>query len=120
MRALLAGTVSPSCARIQPRQSGHQLPLVSRACAAKSLRDAAASSLVSVALFGVATSASYAVSSLVDWPVFAALVAGGAVGAQLGLLIAPRLAVRAELARQGFALMVVATAVYVGWRALSG
>ncbi|HEY9233782.1 MAG TPA: sulfite exporter TauE/SafE family protein, partial [Phenylobacterium sp.] len=45
------------------------------------LANAAASSLVSVVLFGAATSASYAASGLVDWPVFAALIAGGAVGA---------------------------------------
>jgi len=48
------------------------------------LAHAAASSLVSVALFGAATSASYAVSGLVNWPVFVALVAGGALGAVAG------------------------------------
>ena len=37
------------------------------------LANAAASSLVSVVLFGAATSASYAASGLVNWPVFAAL-----------------------------------------------
>ncbi|MGA0607663.1 sulfite exporter TauE/SafE family protein [Phenylobacterium sp. VNQ135] len=84
------------------------------------LAHAAASSLVSVALFGAATSASYAASGLVDWPVFAALVAGGAAGALIGVPAARRLAAHAEAARRLFALMVIATAAYVAWRALAG
>ena len=83
------------------------------------LTHAAASSLVSVALFGAATSASYAASGLVDWPVFAALVLGGAVGSQIALLLAPLLAGRITLARRLFAAMVVATAAYVALRALA-
>lgn len=80
------------------------------------LANAAASSLVSVALFGAATSASYAVSGLVDWAVFAALVAGGGVGALAGAPLARRLAARAQLARRIFAAMVLATAAYIVWR----
>ena len=83
------------------------------------LANAAASSLVSVVLFGAATSASYAVSGLVDWPVFAVLVAGGAAGALAGGPIAARLAGKATIARRAFALMVLATAAYVAWRSLS-
>ena len=83
------------------------------------LANAAASSLVSVVLFGAATSASYAVSGLVDWPVFAALVAGGGVGALAGGPLAARLAGHAANARRAFALMVLATAAYVAWRSLS-
>lgn len=82
------------------------------------LANAAASSLVSVALFGAATSASYAASGLVDWPIFLALVLGGAIGAGLGLAIAPKLSRRAVVARRLFAAMVVGTALYVAWRAL--
>ena len=82
------------------------------------LAHAAASSLLSVALFGAATSASYAASGLIDWPVFMALVAGGAVGAAAGGPLARILAGRAELARRIFALMVIAVAGYVAWRAL--
>jgi uncharacterized membrane protein YfcA len=77
------------------------------------LGHAAASSLVSVVLFGAATSASYAVAGLVDWPVFAALVAGGAVGALAGGPVTHALAARAGLARRLFALMVLATAAFV-------
>jgi uncharacterized membrane protein YfcA len=83
------------------------------------LANAAASSLVSVALFGAATSASYALSGLVDWPLFAALVAGGSLGVLAARPIAARLEGRADLARRGFALMVIATAGYVAWRALT-
>jgi uncharacterized membrane protein YfcA len=84
------------------------------------LAHAAASSLVSVALFGAATSASYAVSGLIDWPIFLALVAGGGLGALAGGPLAGRLAGRAELARRIFALMVIAAAAYVAWRAIGG
>jgi uncharacterized membrane protein YfcA len=83
------------------------------------LAHAAASSLVSVALFGAATSASYAASGLVDWPIFAALVAGGGAGVLAARPIAARLEGHADLARRAFALMVVATAAYVAWRALA-
>lgn len=82
------------------------------------LAHAAASSLVSVALFGAATSVSYAASGLIDWGLFSALVAGGAVGALAGPPLARALAGRADVARRAFALMVIATAAYVAWRAL--
>jgi uncharacterized membrane protein YfcA len=82
------------------------------------LKHAAAASLVSVVLFGAATSASYAVSGLVDWPLFLALVGGGAVGALAGAPAARALAGHATAARQVFALMVIAVAGYVAWRAL--
>ena len=81
------------------------------------LANAAASSLVSVVLFGAATSASYATAGLVDWAVFGALVAGGVAGALAGMPLAKVLAGRADLARRAFAIMVLATAAYVGWRA---
>ena len=82
------------------------------------LAHAAASSLVSVGLFAAATSASYAVSGLVNWAVFAALVLGGGLGV-LAAGPAVRLAAYHALgARRGFAAMVLLTAAYVGWRAL--
>ena len=82
------------------------------------LANAAASSLVSVVVFGAATSASYALSGLVDWSIFAALVVGGGVGAALGVPAAKALANRTALARRIFAAMIIATAAYVAWRAL--
>ncbi|ATC25766.1 sulfite exporter TauE/SafE family protein [Caulobacter vibrioides] len=84
------------------------------------LANAAASSLVSVTMFGAATSLSYAASGLVDGRLFLALIAGGAAGVAIGAKLAPRLAARALLARRLFAVMIVATAGYVAWRALGG
>ena len=84
------------------------------------LANAAASSLVSVVLFGGATSLSYAASGLVDWKVFLALVVGGVIGAVLGAPVSRLLAGRADLARRVFAVMVVVTAAYVAWQAVRG
>ena len=73
---------------------------------------------MSVVLFGAATSASYAASGLVNWPVFLALIAGGALGAIAGMPVGQALAGRAPVARRGFAMMVLLTAAYVAWRAI--
>jgi uncharacterized membrane protein YfcA len=81
------------------------------------LANAAASSLVSVVLFGAATSASYALSGMVDGEVFVALVAGGAAGALAGAPLAKRIAGHAVGARRAFAVMVLLTAAYVAVRA---
>jgi len=83
------------------------------------LAHAAASSLLSVALFGAATSASYAASGLVDWTLFAALVVGGGAGSVAGARIAPALAGREAIARRIFAAMIIATAGWVAWNALT-
>ena len=55
------------------------------------LANATASSLVSVTLFGGATSLSYAAVGQVLWPLFGALVTGGAVGTLAALPLARRL-----------------------------
>ncbi len=83
------------------------------------LANAAASSLVSVVLFGGATAANYAASGLVDWPIFLALMAGGVGGTVIGVPAARALASRAQVARRLFALMILLTAAYVAWRALT-
>lgn len=82
------------------------------------LANAAATSLVSVVLFGGATSLSYAASGLIDWRVFLALVVGGTLGAIAGAPVSRLLATRTDAARRVFAVMVVATAGYVALRAL--
>ena len=84
------------------------------------MANATASSLVSVAIFGGATSANYAVSGMVDLRLVLALLAGGALGGFLGLLIAKRLESRARIARTGFAALVLLVAVFVAWHALAG
>jgi uncharacterized membrane protein YfcA len=77
------------------------------------LANASASSLVSVTLFGSATSASYAFSGQIDWLLFCALVAGGGAGAALGLPVSRWFATRVGIARMGFAFLVAAVAVYI-------
>ena len=84
------------------------------------LMHAQASSLVSVAVFGASTSANYAMSSLVDWPIVLAMVVGGAGGTALGLPIARRLGERAALGRRLFAGLIILVAIYVAVRAMGG
>ncbi len=84
------------------------------------LMHAQASSLLSVAVFGASTSANYAASGLVDWPIVAAMVAGGAAGTALGLPVARHLGERAALGRRLFAGLIILVAIYVAVRALGG
>jgi uncharacterized protein len=81
---------------------------------------ATASSLVSVAIFGAATSLNYAVSGLVDWRLAGLLLAGGIAGGIGGLLLSRKLATRQLVLRRAFAVMVILVAIYVAWRAISG
>ena len=84
------------------------------------MANATASSLVSVTIFGAATSLNYAASSLVDWRLAGLLLLGGTVGGLAGLFFAKRLTARALLARRMFAILVLLVAAYVAWRALTG
>lgn len=77
------------------------------------LANASASSLVSVSLFGSATSLSYAVSGKLLWPLLGALVIGGAFGTLAALPLAKQLEERANVARTIFALMVIAVALFI-------
>ena len=77
------------------------------------LANAGASSLVSVTVFGAATSASYAWTGQVVWPLFAALVAGGALGTLSAMPISRRLAGEPRTARRLFALLVIGVALYI-------
>jgi uncharacterized membrane protein YfcA len=77
------------------------------------LANAGASSLVSVTLFGSATSTSYAASGLVSWPLFGALVMGGAIGTLGAMPLSRRLAGQPRVARSIFAAMVIGVAVYI-------
>lgn len=88
------------------------------AASGMTLANAAASSLISVALFGAATSVSYAASGLIDVPLLVALVVGGVVGTLAGGPVARRLATRALLARRIFGGMILVVAAWILWRSV--
>lgn len=81
------------------------------------LSHAAASSLVSVAVFGTATAANYGLHGEIDLRLTGLLLAGGAAGGFLGLKLARLMASRVRLARIGFSVLIVTVAAYVGWKA---
>jgi hypothetical protein len=87
--------------------------------AGMTLANAAASSLVSVSLFGLSTAANYAASSLVLWPVVGWFLVGGVAGGAAGLKAADALGARAALGRTLFAGLILIVAAYVAWRALA-
>ncbi|HWM80893.1 MAG TPA: sulfite exporter TauE/SafE family protein [Pseudolabrys sp.] len=69
--------------------------------------NAIASSLVAVASFGATTAASYAISDLIDWPLAALFIAGGALGGLAGVRLAGRLAARKHTLTVLFASLVI-------------
>lgn len=81
------------------------------------ITNATASSLVSVALFGAATSANYAISGMVDGRLTLLLLGGGAVGGIFGIFLSKWLASRLKIARMAFALMILVVAVFVAMQA---
>jgi uncharacterized protein len=83
------------------------------------MANATASSLVSVAVFGAATSLNYAVSGFVDLRLAGLLVVGGSIGGLAGMRVATHLTRHATLARRLFAGLVLMVAVYIALRALS-
>jgi uncharacterized membrane protein YfcA len=84
------------------------------------MANATASSLLSVALFGAATSFNYALTGQVDWRFAGLLLAGGVTGGVAGLFAAKALVRHAALARTLFAVLIIIVAAYVAWRALAG
>ncbi len=83
------------------------------AATAMPLTIAVGTSLVVVAVLGATTATSYALAGLVDWPLVALLIAGGAAGSAAGLAIGRRLAARKRLLERLFAAVVVAVGLYV-------
>ncbi len=82
------------------------------------LANAAASSLLSVSVFGAATSLNYAASGQVNWPIALLFILGGLAGGAVGVRGAGLLAGHVVLARRLFAGLVLLVAAYVAWRAL--
>lgn len=81
------------------------------------MTNATASSLVSVAIFGAATSANYAISGMVDGRLILLLLGGGAVGGAIGILLSKWFASRLRMARIAFATMIIAVAGFVAFQA---
>ncbi len=84
------------------------------------LANAAASSLLSVSVFGAATSLNYAVSGLVNWPVAGLFILGGLGGGLAGIWGGRLLVGHALIARRIFAGFVLVVAAYVAMRAING
>jgi hypothetical protein len=84
------------------------------------LANAAASSLLSVSVFGAATSLNYAASGLVNWPVAGLFILGGLAGGLVGIWGGRLLVGHALLARRLFAGFVLLVAAYVAMRAING
>lgn len=83
------------------------------AATAMPIANAIGTSLLAVAAFGLSTTASYAVSGLVDWPLVGVLVAGGIAGSFGGIWLGSRLAHRKRTLEVTFAVLVVVVGTYV-------
>jgi uncharacterized protein len=77
------------------------------------IANAIATSLVAITIFGVATSANYAWSGLVEWNIATNFVAGGIVGGIVGTLLQSRLVAQKALLNSIFACFVVAIGCFV-------
>ncbi len=70
-------------------------------------------SLISVAVFGLATAANYAVSGLVDWGVTAFFLTGGILGGLAGTKLARILAPRRHALSRIFAVIVALVGIFL-------
>lgn len=77
------------------------------------------SSLVAVTAFGLTTSLSYAASGLVDWPLAAVFVAGGALGGIAGAFAAGQIAQRRGALNTSFAVLIIGVATYMAIRSVA-
>jgi uncharacterized membrane protein YfcA len=74
---------------------------------------AVGSSLVAVTGFGLTTSANYAFSGLVDWPLATLFIGGGVLGGLIGAGFATKLAVRKGMLNTVFAGVIFIAAIYM-------
>jgi uncharacterized membrane protein YfcA len=82
--------------------------------------NAVSSSLVAVTAFGLTTAANYAWSGLVSWDLAAVFIAGGIVGGLAGTASARHLSARRGALNIVFATVIVAVAVYMLIRNITG
>jgi uncharacterized membrane protein YfcA len=76
-------------------------------------------SLVAVSAFGLTTATSYATAGLVDWPLVALFILGGAAGSVFGSRAARHLATKRGVLTRLFAFLILAVAGYTLVRSLS-
>jgi uncharacterized membrane protein YfcA len=81
--------------------------------------NAVGSSLVAVCAFGLTTATSYAASGLVDWPVAALFVLGGAAGGQVGCGIVRRMAASKGTLNTLFACLILLVSIYMLGKSLA-
>ncbi|MBO9716770.1 MAG: sulfite exporter TauE/SafE family protein [Pseudoxanthomonas sp.] len=77
---------------------------------------AVGSSLVAVSAFGLTTALTYASSGLIDWPLAAVFIGGGAIGSLFGTRLATRLAGRKGMLNMVLAGLIVIVAIYMLYR----
>lgn len=82
--------------------------------------NAVGSSLVAVTAFGLTTSANYALSGLVSWPLAAMVVGGGTAGGLVGMRLSKVLAGQKGRLNLAFAVIVFSVGLYVLARSLIG
>lgn len=82
------------------------------------IANAIATSLVSITIFGAATSANYAASGMVDWVVAGNFVLGGIVGGVIGTLISGKVQAQKGLLNMVFSGFVIMIGGYVLLKAL--
>ncbi len=80
---------------------------------------AVGTSLISVAAFGLATAANYALAGLVDWRLTALFLAGGVIGGLAGTRLARALASRRHALSRVFAVIVALVGVFLIFNARS-
>jgi uncharacterized protein len=80
------------------------------------ITNAIATSLVSITIFGAATSANYAVAGMVDWAIAGNFVIGGIVGGLVGSLLSGKLQTQKGLLNTVFACFVVVVGGYLVYK----
>jgi len=79
---------------------------------------AVGTSLVGVAAFGAATTTSYALSGLVNWPVAGLMIAGGLLGSTIGTWASQSLSTQKRALALVFAAVVFLVGVWIVWTGL--
>lgn len=77
--------------------------------------NAVSTSLVAIVAFGLTTATTYALSGLVDWPLAATFIAGGAIGAVSGCHAVHRLRAHQSMLNKLLAAAILIVALAMAW-----